>query len=488
MSTSDSHTLHRSETLYRSQKLGMKYLIAAVALFGVMIVFGFLSALYYLFPGMFFNVFDFNMSKTLHIDTLVIWILMGLIGSIYWYLPKELGREVVGIRAAEWFFWIFCAAVAVVALIFLFVQTGKANMWTLWFIQQGRKYVEAPRWAALGIVGVMLVFSYNVIGTAIKANKVTGIVWVLMIDLIPLVGVYLFAFDSDTNMSNDLYWWWWLVHMWVESTWEILIGIIMAWVLMDVMGTPRKIVEAWLYIEVMLVLGAGILGLGHHYFWIGTPDYWLSIGGFFSALEPLPLLGMVVHAVYDAGMHKMKTRNRPAYIWITTEAFLNFIGAGIWGFMMTLPQINLFSHGTQWTVSHGHFAFYGAYVCGIIAVLYVVKQKVSGMELLAHRRWYWGYGLLNLGMIGMVSALLLSGMAQAFFERATGGSTLMAFVIASEDPWFTAGLWARAGFGIIFAAGYVALVYDLLASVKQVPLPTDQRRPSVVRSAEPEVA
>ena len=27
---------------------------------------------------------------------------------------------------------------------------------------------------------------------------------------------------------------------------------------------------------------AGILGLGHHYFWIGTPDYWLGIGGFFG--------------------------------------------------------------------------------------------------------------------------------------------------------------------------------------------------------------
>ena len=79
----------------------------------------------------------------------------------------------------------------------------------------------------------------------------------------------------------------------------------MAWTLMELMGTSRRIVETWLYIEVMLVLGTGILGLGHHYFWIGTPQYWLSIGGFFSALEPLPLLGMVVHAVYDAGTHHM---------------------------------------------------------------------------------------------------------------------------------------------------------------------------------------
>ena len=62
----------------------------------------------------------------------------------------------------------------------------------------------------------------------------------------------------------------------------------MAFALMRLLGTSRRIVEMWLYIEVALVLGTGILGLGHHYFWIGTPTYWLAIGGFFSALEPLP--------------------------------------------------------------------------------------------------------------------------------------------------------------------------------------------------------
>jgi nitric oxide reductase subunit B len=123
----------------------------------------------------------------------------------------------------------------------------------------------------------------------------------------------------------------------------------MALALMSLLGTPRRIVETWLYIEVGLVMGTGILGLGHHYFWIGTPQYWLAIGGFFSAFEPLPLLGMVVHAVYDAGTHHMKTSNRPAFYWVMAEAFGNFIGAGVWGFMITLPQVNLYAHGTQWT-------------------------------------------------------------------------------------------------------------------------------------------
>jgi nitric oxide reductase subunit B len=62
----------------------------------------------------------------------------------------------------------------------------------------------------------------------------------------------------------------------------------MAWSLMKLLGVRRKIIQTWLYIEVALMFGSGILGLGHHYFWIGTPEYWLTIGGFFSALEPIP--------------------------------------------------------------------------------------------------------------------------------------------------------------------------------------------------------
>jgi nitric oxide reductase subunit B len=455
--------------MYRSQQLALKYLTAAIALFGVMTIAGLMSAYYYINSNFLFGLLDFNIAKILHIDTLIIWLLMGFMGAIYWFLPEEFGIEIAGIRAAEVLFYVFCAVVAVVAAVFIFVQYGGSDALGMWLVNQGRKYVEAPRWAATGVVIVMLVFAYNVIGTAIRAKKMTGIMAVLIIDLVPLIILYLNAFAAYRNMSEDLYWWWWLVHLWVEGTWEVLIGCIMALALMSLLGTSRRIVETWLYIEVALVMGTGILGLGHHYFWIGTPQYWLAVGGFFSAFEPLPLLGMVVHAVYDAGTHRMKTTNRPAFFWIMAEAFGNFIGAGVWGFMITLPQINLYAHGTQWTVSHGHFAFWGAYACGIIGVCYLVLGKVRGAAMLDGITWRWAFVTLNIGLIGMAGALLISGFAQAFIERALGGSTLEAFIVGQESPSFVAGMYARFVFSLIFAAGYVLLIYDFVTLGRRVP-------------------
>ena len=166
----------------------------------------------------------------------------------------------------------------------------------------------------------------------------------------------------------------------------------------------------------------------------------------------------------------MKTTNRPALYWMMAEAFGNFIGAGVWGFMITLPQINLYAHGTQWTVSHGHFAFWGAYAAGIISVLYLVLQKTRNVEFVDGPLWKWSFAALNLGLVLMTGALLVAGFVQAFVERAIGGSTLNAFITAQENAWFTEAMVTRFLLGIVFAAGYVVLVWDVLTLGRRAPV------------------
>jgi nitric oxide reductase subunit B len=227
----------------RSKNLAVKYLAAAVLFFGVMTLSGLLAATYYINPEFLFGLLHFSIAKILHIDTMIIWLLMGFMGAVYWFLPDEFGREPVGIWAAEILFWVFVVAVLVVAAIFVFVQWGPGTETTLWLFQQGRKYVEAPRWAAIGVALVMLVFAWNVVGTALQARRITGVMAVMSVNMVPLVLLYLIAFPNISNMAVDLYWWWWLVHLWVEATWEILIGCIMALAMMKLLGTSRQIVE-----------------------------------------------------------------------------------------------------------------------------------------------------------------------------------------------------------------------------------------------------
>ncbi len=454
------------QQLNGGQRLAVKYFMVAVVLFVAQILFGLLSAIQYLAPDFLLGVLNFNMTRTVHINAMVVWMLYGFIGSVYWLLEEESGRPVVGLKLGNAAFWVLTSAVTVVVLVYLFVQTGPGDDFTRWFINEGREYIEAPRWADIGIVVCFLIFFYNVAATFAK-GRWSGIAGVLTMDLIALAGLYLAGMFYTTNISVDQYWWWWVIHLWVEATWEVLVGCIMAWGLMKTLNVDRRIVTTWLYIEVALMFGSGILGLGHHYFWIGTPEYWLSIGGFFSALEPIPLVAMVVHAVYDAGARHMKSNNRPALAWLIAHAFGNFFGAGVWGFMHTLPQINLYTHGTQWAASHGHLAFFGAYATIIIAMFYIAAQHVRGREELGAAlpdrgwKWKWALGLLNLGVVGMTVALLISGYEQSFIERAMDGSTWYGYFAAQTHPWFVQGMQWRMVFGVVTGVGLLLLVWDL---------------------------
>ena len=476
--------------LSAGQQLSIKYFTVAMVLFLAEIAFGLLAGLQFLYPDLLYNVLDFNVNRMVHINAMVVWMLYGFIGSVYWLVEDEAGVELVGAKIANFAFYLLTAAVTVVVLVYLFVQVGPGEMASIWLINEGREYIEAPRWADIGIVICVLIFFYSVAATFMK-GRWSGISGVLVLDLIALAGLYLAGMFYTTNVSVDQHWWWWVIHLWVEATWEVLVGCIMAWGLMKTIGANRKIVTTWLYIEVALMFGSGILGLGHHYFWIGTPEYWLAIGGFFSALEPIPLVAMVVHAVYDAGRHSFQSTNHPALAWLIAHAFGNFLGAGVWGFIHTLPQINLYTHGTQWTASHGHLAFFGAYATIIFAFIYMALQKLRGNVWMSAGlvdngwKWKWALALLNIGMMGMTVALLIAGYEQSFVERAIGGSTWAAYFEAQSAPWFVQAMNWRMVFGWVMAAGMLLLFGDFLTIGKRETRPMKAvRDPEAARPPE----
>jgi len=243
--------------------------------------------------------------------------------------------------------------------------------------------------------------------------------------------------------------------------------------LIKIIGAKREIVEMWLWIEVLMLFGSGILGMGHHYFWIGTPEYWWEIGALFSALEPVPLVAMFVHVLYDWGKQQGKAHaegkegsvmnNGSAMSWIVMNAFGNFLGAGVWGFFHTLPQVNIYTHGTQFTAAHGHLAFFGAYATILIGMMYMGIQGAYGIERMkATFKGKMAMFLIAFGVMGMGVALTIAGYEQVLVERAELGATWSAFFTAQELPWYVQAMQWRAIMGVVTFAGFVYLVWDLL--------------------------
>ena len=455
-----------------TKRLAMKYFAVALVLFGAQLLFGLLAAIQFLWPDFLFNLLDFSINRMVHINAMVVWMLYAMIGSVYYLLPDETGHEAAGLKLGELAFWILTLAVTVVVLVYLFVQVGPGKDSTIWLITEGREYIEAPRWADIGIVAVVLVFYYNVLGAYMKAERKTGIMTVLVADLLALAGLYLAGMFYTDNISLDQYYWWWVIHLWVEATWEVFVGAIAAYALIKIVGAKREIVEMWLWIEVLMLFGSGILGLGHHYFWIGTPEYWWEIGALFSSLEPVPLVAMFVHVLYDWGKEQGRTQalenrsaivNTPAMAWVSINAFGNFLGAGIWGFFHTLPQVNIYTHGTQFTAAHGHLAFFGAYAAILIAMMYLAIQGAAGIRIMRMTALTkWSIALLILGIMGMTVALTIMGYEQTLVERAELGGGWQAYFTAQNLPWYVQAQGWRLAMGVVTFIGFVLLFIDLL--------------------------
>ncbi len=273
----------------------------------------------------------------------------------------------------------------------------------------------------LVIVVVMLMFLYNVGMTIRKSGRFTTTEGVLLLGIGSAAVLYLPALLEYENYVVSIFYRWWTIHLWVEGVWEMIQGGFLAYLLIRLSGADREVMEKWLYVIVGLVFIAGILGTAHHYYWVGVPGYWLPIGGIFSALEPLALIGMAIYAYSAMRRSGLAHPNTLALHWTVGSAVFTLFGAGLLGLAHTWPAVNKWTHGTLITAMHGHAAFYGAYAMIVLAMItYALPALAPGRREQGTNLGYWSFWMQLTGMFGMTLSFATAGIGQVYLERILG--------------------------------------------------------------------
>ena len=99
---------------------------------------------------------------------------------------------------------------------------------------------------------------------------------------------------------------------------------------------------------------------------------------------------------------------------------MHLIGAGVWGFLHTLPQINYYTHGSQVTVSHGHLAFFGAYALLNLTIFYYAMPRLKGIAVYDDVRGTIGFWTMCIAMMIMGLTFGVAGVLQSYIERVLG--------------------------------------------------------------------
>lgn len=448
---------------FQSQAVAKPYFVFALILFVGQILFGLIMGLQYVVGDFLFPLLPFNVARMVHTNLLIVWLLFGFMGAAYYLIPEEADRELHSPKLAIILFWVFAAAGVLTILGYLFVPyAGLAELTHNELLPtMGREFLEQPTITKIGIAVVVLGFLYNLGMTMLKGRK-TAISMVMMTGLIGLAVFWLFSFYNPGNLARDKYYWWFVVHLWVEGVWELIMGSMLAFVLIKITGVDREVIEKWLYVIIAMALITGIIGTGHHFFWIGAPEVWLWLGSIFSALEPLPFFAMVLFSLNMVNRRRRQHPNKAASLWAIGTTVTAFLGAGVWGFLHTLAPVNYYTHGSQLTAAHGHLAFYGAYAMIVMTMISYAMPRLRGLgeapDARAQRIEIWGFWLMTLSMVAITLFLTAAGVVQVWLQRIPADGAAMSFMNTADQ--LRVFFWLRLVAGVFFLIGLLFYLYS----------------------------
>ena len=472
-----------------SQLKSGKYFVVVTILFFIQVMFGALLAHYYTEPDSFFGIkwitdlLPFSFSKGAHLQLAIFWIATAWLGLGIYVAPLVGGHEPKhqGLLVDILFY-------ALVVLVFgsligewLGINGFLGNSWFM-FGHQGWDYLELGRFwqyvLAAGMI-IWLVIVYKGIKNALKQETDRGgLVHLLFYASIGVPLFYFFAFiiQPDTSYTMADYWRWWIVHLWVEGIFEVFAVVVIGFLLVRMNLVTRKSTIKSLYFQITILLGSGVLGIGHHYYYNGSAEIWIAIGSVFSALEIIPLTLLILEAYSQYKMLRDGGVDFPyksTFWFLISTALWNLVGAGVLGFLINLPAVNYFEHGQQLTPAHAHASMMGVYGMFAIALLLYALRNIVNPKAWKDKLLKFVCLMLNIGLAGMVFITLLPiGFTQLKLAYEKG-------YWASRDPEIYFGmdivqnlLLLRSVPDTIFLIGVIGLVFFAIHALFNLRKPT----------------
>ena len=420
------------------QRALLKFFVVVALLFLMQTLVGGATAHYRADPGSFYgfqleDLFPSNLMRTWHLQTAIFWIATAYVAAALF-----LGRSLRHDEPRGFVIWIhilFTAFVAVIGLSLLGEWAGIADMlgnaW-FWLGNQGWEYLEIGRfWQILLVVGLLVWFAllFNMCRPSRVSNVaarpiVRMFLWAAL--AIPVFYLPALFFGAHTNYTVVETWRFWIIHLWVEGFFEFFATTVVALMFYQMGLASRNVALRVIYLDAILYFLGGLIGTGHHWYFVGHTQFNMAMSALFSVLEVVPLTLLTldawdfVHTTQGQPGPDGKPRRVPhkwTFYFLMAVGFWNFAGAGMFGFLINLPIVSYYEVGTQLTPNHGHASMMGVFgMLALALMVFVLRQTSSednwrGIEKYV-KVGFWG---ANIGLALMVvMSLFPSGVLQTW--------------------------------------------------------------------------
>ncbi|NKV15374.1 nitric-oxide reductase large subunit [Rhodococcus hoagii] len=376
----------------------------------------------------------FNLARTWHVQLSILWPAAGFLAAGIFLAPFISGREPKNQHLLVY------GLLGAVGLVVAGSMTGEALSiygveWSVGapFIDQQWEYIDLPRvWQILLVIGlfIWIAIIYRGIRARLKGESRGNMPWLFFYSALAIPAFYAVGLlaSTETHLSVADFWRFWVVHLWVEDFLELFTTVMVAYVFVMLGVVRERIALGIIFLDIILYSAGGVIGTMHHVYFSGTPVEHMALGSFFSALEVIPLTFLTVEAwsFLQLGARQQSRSARPfphrwAVMFLVAVGFWNFLGAGVFGFLIKLPIVSYFEIGTGLTANHAHGAMMGVYGnlavgLSLFALRYLIPPERWPDKLARLSFW-----CLNLGLAWMVFASLLPlGVVQLYESVANG--------------------------------------------------------------------
>ena len=456
-----------------SMKATLKYFWVVCALIVVQVIMGVVTAHYGVEGNSFYglslaNILPYSVSRTWHVQLAIFWIATSWLATGLYIAPAVSGHEPKFQRFGVNFLFIALLIIVVGSMFgqWMGIMQKLGFVENFWFGHQGYEYVDLGRFWQLFLFTGLLIWLLLLIRALLPAlKKPSENRQLLVMFLIASIAIAAFyaaglMWARQTHLTIAEYWRWWVVHLWVEGFFEVFATVVSAFLFVRMGLLKIKTATSAVLFSTIIFLTGGIIGTFHHLYFAGTPTAVIALGATFSALEVVPLVFMGFEVFHNLKISRstewIKAYKWPIYCFISV-AFWNFVGAGIFGFLINPPIALYYMQGLNTTPVHGHTALFGVYgMLGIGLMLFVMKGLTA--------KYVWKNGVISFAFwainIGLMLMVLISLLPVGLLQTIASIDHGMWYARSAEfmqDPTLQLFRWLRVIGDTIFALGTLAL-------------------------------
>ncbi|OJW11552.1 MAG: hypothetical protein BGO53_11500 [Sphingobacteriales bacterium 39-19] len=423
------------------------FLVAGLLLLAVGILFGLVGALQYIIPGLFKKYLSFERIRPLHVSSVVFWIIFGAMGGVLTYLQEHTGKKLYSALLLKIQFTIFCLSILAILVSYSFGVFG------------GREYWEFHPLLALPIAIGWVLFLVNFLKSMGSFRKQPVYVWMWLTGVI----FFLFTFAESylwvfpyfrNNVVNDMTIQWKSYGSMVGS-WNMLIYGSSIFLMDKISNTKTYGHSTIAFVLYFTGLFNLMFNWGHHIYTLPTHAYVKHISYAVSMTE-LFILGRIIY-LWRASLSTAKK-----HFYSFSYRFL--AAADVWIFLtlllaifMSVPAINVYTHGTHITVAHTMGATIGINSFLLLAFGFDILNDTCRTFEPYKKMFTTGYWLTNISLFTFWISLIIAGVIKAQWQMSIS-QVPFSSMMQQLKPFFI-GFFIS---GCFLVTGFIMIIYPLL--------------------------